>query len=62
MITRARNIKILTMGRTDRYGRTLARMEVDGQDLGVTLVNRNLARPWRGRREPWCDTRGNLLN
>lgn len=61
MITRARNIKILTMGRTDRYGRTLARIEADGRDLGVTLVDRKLARPWRGRREPWCGPGGNLI-
>jgi len=38
----------------DRYGRTLAIVLVDGQDVGVLLVNEGLARKWHGRREPWC--------
>jgi micrococcal nuclease len=38
----------------DRYGRTLAIILVDGQDVGVVLVGEGLAREWRGRREPWC--------
>ncbi|MEO1905391.1 MAG: hypothetical protein ABGX08_00005, partial [Citromicrobium sp.] len=39
---------------TDRYGRTLARLTVDGRDVGTVLVSMGLARPWRGRREGWC--------
>ncbi len=39
----------------DRYGRTLATIYVDGIDVGETLVGEELARPWRGRREPWCN-------
>lgn len=31
---------------TDRYGRTLARISVDGKDAGRHLVARKLARPW----------------
>lgn len=61
MIASANKLEILTTGRTDRYGRTLARIELDGLDLGAALVDRALARPWRGRREPWCDHRGNLV-
>ncbi len=38
----------------DRYGRTLARVRVDGQDLGEALVAAGLARAWDGRRHPWC--------
>ncbi len=38
----------------DRYGRTLARVSADGQDLGDALVGAGLARRWSGRRESWC--------
>ncbi len=32
---------------TDRYGRTLARVSVNGIDAGAHLVRQGLARPWR---------------
>jgi endonuclease YncB( thermonuclease family) len=32
---------------TDRYGRTLATLAVNGRDAGAYLIQRNLARPWR---------------
>ncbi len=31
----------------DRYGRTLARVTVNGQDAGEYLIGRGLARAWR---------------
>ncbi|MFN3425917.1 MAG: thermonuclease family protein [Novosphingobium meiothermophilum] len=31
----------------DRYGRTLARVTVNGRDAGAWLVSIGLARPWR---------------
>lgn len=40
--------------RRDRHGRLLAVVERDGTDLGAVLVAEGLARPWSGRREPWC--------
>ena len=39
---------------TDRYGRTLAALSVNGVDAGDILVREGLARTWTGRREPWC--------
>lgn len=39
---------------TDRYGRLLRIVERDGRSLGGQLVAEGLARPWTGRREPWC--------
>ncbi|PAP96113.1 thermonuclease family protein [Mesorhizobium wenxiniae] len=39
----------------DRYGRTLATIEVDGRDVGDILIGEGLARPWTGKRRPWCD-------
>ena len=38
----------------DRYGRKLRIVERGGQSLGYTLVAEGLARPWTGRRQPWC--------
>ncbi|HEV7287660.1 thermonuclease family protein [Sphingomonas sp.] len=40
---------------TDRYGRKLRRVEVNGRGVGDTLVAEGLARPYRGRRMGWCD-------
>lgn len=39
---------------TDRYGRLLRVVERDGRSLGQVLVAEGLARPWEGRRRPWC--------
>lgn len=39
--------------RRDRYGRILARVAVDGRDLGQTLIEMGLAQPWPRVRE-WC--------
>jgi micrococcal nuclease len=40
---------------TDRYGRTLARVTVDGRDVADTLIAQGLARPYGGGyREGWC--------
>lgn len=38
----------------DIYGRTLAVVYVDGIDLGALLVAEGHARPYGGRRKPWC--------
>lgn len=55
------DVELRPTGRIDRYGRTIAFVLIDGRDLGETLIASGLARPWRGRREPWCDASGNLL-
>ena len=39
---------------TDRYGRTLAVISVRGDDVGKTMIADGLARPWKGKRQPWC--------
>lgn len=40
----------------DRYGRTLAKVSVDGNDLGEQLIRVGLARRYHGeRRQSWCD-------
>jgi micrococcal nuclease len=55
------SVSVQRSGRIDRYGRTIARVSADGRDVGVTLIDEGLARPWRGRREAWCGADGALL-
>lgn len=50
----ATTIVLSDVGR-DRYQRVLASVSVDGKDLAQTLINKNLGRKWRGKRESWCD-------
>jgi endonuclease YncB( thermonuclease family) len=61
LVAHARQLELRPTGRLDRYGRTIAFVLIDGRDLGETLIAEGLARPWRGRREPWCDSNGNLI-
>jgi micrococcal nuclease len=38
----------------DRYGRTLARVTVNGRDVSAVLIREGLAAPWEGKRHSWC--------
>lgn len=38
----------------DRYGRQLRVVIRDGRSIGKMLVAEGLARPWTGKRRPWC--------
>ena len=38
----------------DRHGRTLAIITIAGRDAGEILIGEELARPWEGRKRPWC--------
>lgn len=40
---------------TDKYGRTLAVVDVNGVDIGEQLIAEGLARPWTGKRRTWCN-------
>lgn len=54
LLAHARRVEVSEVGRTDTYGRTLANVQIDGADLGETLIAEGLAHHWRGRRESWC--------
>jgi endonuclease YncB( thermonuclease family) len=48
-------VRIIESGRTDKFRRTLAHVEVDGRDVGEILIGEGLARPYKGgKRKPWC--------
>lgn len=38
----------------DRYGRTLATLQVNGRDVGEQLVAEGAAKRWEGRKAQWC--------
>jgi micrococcal nuclease len=61
IVSQSESISVRRSGRTDRYGRTIGWVSVDGRDLGGRLIEAGLARPWRGRRKPWCGASGQLL-
>jgi endonuclease YncB( thermonuclease family) len=42
-------------GRADRYGRVLANVTINGEDVGDILVREGLARYWPDGDEFWCD-------
>jgi micrococcal nuclease len=48
--------RLIESGKIDRYGRSLARLEVNGVDVAKTLIAEGHARPYTGRtkREGWC--------
>lgn len=39
---------------TDRYGRKLRLVTRGGASVGDVLIGEGLARPWEGKRRPWC--------
>jgi endonuclease YncB( thermonuclease family) len=55
-LARADRVEADPVGRRDRYGRIVARIRVDGVDLGERLMARGLAQPWRGRKADFCRT------
>jgi micrococcal nuclease len=61
LVSTAERVEFRPTGRIDRYGRTIALILIDGRDLGEALIAEGLARPWRGRRESWCDSQGRLV-
>ena len=46
---------------TDRYGRTVAYLELDGGDFGELMIERGFAVAWAGKRQNWCGPRGGLV-
>jgi endonuclease YncB( thermonuclease family) len=50
----AHRIEALPIGRRDRYGRIVARIELDGVDLGDRLIATGLAVRWTGHKHDFC--------
>lgn len=60
LVGAAHLVSVRRTWRTDSYGRRIAFVLIDGEDLGQALMVRGVARPWRGRRVQWCGSRGGL--
>lgn len=54
----AKVVAVRKTWRTDRFGRRVAFVLIDGRDLGERLMASGLAAPWRGRRVQWCGVNG----
>jgi len=59
LVRAASVVEAHTNGEIDRYGRQLARIALDGADLGEKLVSEGYAIACDGARKPWC---GGALN
>ncbi|HWA00749.1 MAG TPA: thermonuclease family protein [Caulobacterales bacterium] len=53
-VAHAGRVEAIPSGRRDRYNRIVARVEIDGIDLGERLIRVGLAQPWRGRKANYC--------
>lgn len=49
------NDATLTLNGTDRYGRNLGTLWINGRDVGEILIIEGLARRWPDGREFWCN-------
>jgi micrococcal nuclease len=54
LIRNASLIEIVHRNGLDRFGRTLARVQVDGRDFAGLMIAAGYGRPWRGRSSDWC--------
>jgi endonuclease YncB( thermonuclease family) len=62
LLLAAKQVEARPTGKIDKYGRTVAYILADGQDLGVLLIQRGFARPWADSGYArWCGDKGALL-
>lgn len=57
MVLGAQRVEARPSGRIDKYNRVIAKIFIDGEDLGQTLIDKGLAKPWRGKPAQWCADR-----
>ncbi|WP_246710501.1 thermonuclease family protein [Martelella soudanensis] len=55
LIGHAGSVEIIDSGTTDKYGRSLIHVQVDGRDAGKILVFEDLALRYRGGSAAWND-------
>lgn len=54
LLADGQNVSLEREPKPDRYGRTLAKVSVNGKDIGQTLISEGLAAEWAGHRFNWC--------
>ena len=45
-------------GFANAYGRTVSKVQVDGQDVGETMIAADVVRRYDGDKYDWCDVEG----
>lgn len=56
LVDRAGAVELVVLPGLDYHKRNLARMYVEGRDLGTILISEGLAREYlKGRRQSWCN-------
>jgi endonuclease YncB( thermonuclease family) len=55
IVDRAASVQVHPTGGVDEYNRILAKVDIDGADLGQTLFREGLAARSEGRRFEWCN-------
>lgn len=60
LVREASTVSVRRTFRTDRYGRRVAFLLIDGADAGRILMQRGFAVSWRGQRRKWCGPKGGL--
>ncbi|EBA02465.1 Micrococcal nuclease-like protein [Rhodobacterales bacterium HTCC2150] len=56
LIYAAQTVTLDTTGKPNKYRRVLANLNLDGLDVGQSLIGENLAVPYDGgKRIKWCD-------
>jgi endonuclease YncB( thermonuclease family) len=55
MMDRAATVQVHPTGQVDDFNRTLAKVDVDGADLGELLYREGIAARATGKRFEWCD-------
>ncbi|MDX2265469.1 MAG: thermonuclease family protein [Hyphomicrobiales bacterium] len=49
------NVRVEEAGRLDKYGRTLARLWINGEDAATIMIREGYARAYHGgKRKGWC--------
>jgi micrococcal nuclease len=55
LINGGSRFEIYSRDHIDRFGRTVARLKIDGNDFGAMMIRAGVARPWRGGPSNWCN-------
>ncbi|MEE4208748.1 MAG: thermonuclease family protein [Parvularcula sp.] len=53
-LVQSEDVSVRATGKTDRYGRTLVLITVDGTDWAEHMIGHRLAVAWNGHRHDWC--------
>lgn len=56
LVKHGRDFQIYDRSHVDRFGRTVAKLNIDGRDFGTSMINAGKGRKWTGRTSNWCSS------